>query len=405
MGELIRTLCNRSARGFMWVCLALTLLTFGAQAALHRYEDRSAAICVNEYRLALAGRLAEEGFTDEQAAKLVTDDNTPEQIQAGERILSGYGYSADSPVGSEFTFTSHTASGLAAAAALLICLAAGLAFFGSAFRNVRRLTAHIEHGEKMPSSADLDLTLLAEAADALKKQTAHLITTIGEEKQFLADYLDDFSHQIKTPCTGLMLNNDILSSAPMPFDEQLGYLRRDRKCLEKISLLVRESLKLARLDAGAVAYSFEDADIGELTAESVSQLAAIAEENDAELINEVGQGTTLRCDRLWLCEAVTNLIKNAAEHTHGGQVRIYSECDPITVRLIIEDNGCGISEDELPKVFRRFYSKSRAVNSSSVGIGMSAAKRIVEDMNGRIFIDSEVGKGTKIILEFLRTVT
>ena len=101
---------------------------------------------------------------------------------------------------------------------------------------------------------------------------------------------------------------------------------------------------------------------------------------------------------------MTNLVKNAAEHTHGGQVRIDSDSDPMTVRLMIEDNGCGIAAEELPKVFRRFYSQSGAVDANSVGIGMSVAKRIVEDMNGRLFIESEVGKGTKITLEFLRDI-
>lgn len=405
MGGLISALGNRTARTFTLFGIFLTAAVLVCTGLLHRYENREAAAAETGYRLAIAGRLAEAGLSDTQIAELITAETTPEHTAAGERILAKYGYSAGSPVGGEYAYTTHIASGLLAAAGTLVCTFFGMLCFSAVFRSLRTLTAQLEQDEKITYPDDRDITLLAEAAAELKRQTAHLVGQLGEEKQYLADYLNDFSHQIKTPCTGLSLNNDILSSAPMDFEEQLGYFKRDRKCLDRISLLVGASLKLARLDAGAVEYDFVTADISEPVAEAVTQLAAIAEENGAELINEVKRGTELRFDRLWFCEAVTNLIKNAAEHTHGGQVHIRAESDPLTVRLFIEDNGCGISEEELPKVFHRFYSRSGAVNPNSVGIGMSAAKRIIEDMGGRIFIESEQGKGTKIILEFLRTVT
>lgn len=282
-----------------------------------------------------------------------------------------------------------------------MCLVVGLLYFNVIMREVRDLTEQIEHEQDITFSDEHDLGLLAEAVKTLKIKTEHFLERLKAEKQYMSDYLNDFSHQIKTPCTGLKLNNDILLAAPMPFEEQRDYLLRDRKCLEKISLLIAESLKLARLDAGTVQYNFEDADLSVITADAVTQLAGIADENDAELINEVDSGITLRCDRLWFCEAITNLVKNAAEHTHGGQVRIYADSDPMMIRLYIEDNGCGISDEELPQIFRRFWSKSRAVNSNSVGIGMSVAKRIIEDMSGRIYIDSEPGAGTRIKLEFI----
>lgn len=405
MGGYVKTLENLSPRVFLFVCLALLFGIFFGSAALHSYENKKAAVSVNEYKLALAARLSDSGFSDEEAAEMILEKATPDDISAGERILSSYGISADSPIGGEFVYSPHLASDILTSAGVLLSLIVGSICFNNVFGDIRKLTEQLEHERDITFSKEHDIGLLAEAADALRKQTAHLVEKLSDEKRYLADYLNDFSHQIKTPCTGLMLNNDILKAAPMPFEQQLEYLKRDRKCLERISLLVTSSLKLARLDAGAVEYNFEQTDISEPIAEAVAQLGGIACENDAELINETDRGITLNIDRLWFCEAVTNLVKNAAEHTHGGQVHIRTESDPMTVRIIIEDNGCGISEDELPKVFKRFYSKSHAVNSNSVGIGMSTAKRIVEDMNGRLFIESEPERGTKIILEFLQTVT
>ena len=325
MGRLIVTMGNRSVRAFVLTGIFLTAVMFIFSVMVHRYENRAAAEAEAEYRIALAGRLSEAGFSDSEAAELVTAAASPESIKAGGRILSGYGYSSGSPVGGEYAMSEHIFSDILAAAGVLICLVIGTVWFCRAFGDVRKLTEQLEYGEDISFPEDRDLTLLAEAAAALKKQTSHLIERIQEEKEYLADYLNDFSHQIKTPCTGLLLNNDILSSAPMDFEEQLDYFRRDRKCLDRISLLVGASLKLARLDAGAVEYNISMVDISEPVSEAVLQLAGIASENEAELVNEVAPGISLDCDRLWFCEAVTNLIKNAAEHTHGGQVRIYAE--------------------------------------------------------------------------------
>lgn len=405
MGGMIISLTNRSAQRFLWCCLGLTLALLIGSVALHKYENRSAAVEEVEYRLSLAGRLSEYGMTDEEAAEIVTAAVTEEKIAAGEGILYNYGYSAGSIIGGEYAFFPHLASDLLTAAGMLICISIGLLCFHRVFGDVRRLTEQLEHERDLTLSGEHDISLLGEAVAALKDKTTYLLEQLSEEKKYLADYLNDFSHQIKTPCTGLKLNNEILLAAPIPFEEQRDYLLRDKKCIERISLLTAESLKLARLEVGAVQYNFEDTDISVPIAEAVTQLTAIAAENNAEILNKVRGGINLRCDRLWLCEAITNLVKNAAEHTHGGQVCISAESDPMTVRIYIEDNGCGISEEELPKVFKRFWSKSRAVNSNSVGIGMSAAKRMIEDMNGRIYIESELGRGTKIMLEFLRAVT
>ena len=405
MGGLTVTLADRSARRFLEVCIVFALLIFTGSFFLHEYENKASARAAVDYRLGVAGRLTKLGISEEQTANILLDEITEADIAAGSAVLADYGYEPGDTLGGGSAVSQHILSDLLTAAGVIVCLAAGLFFMNRVFKDIRLLTQQLEHDEKIVYSDEHDIGLLGEAVSALRVHSEHLVDKIKEEKMFLADYLDDFSHQIKTPCAGLKLNNDILLSAPMPYDEQQGYLLRDKKCIERISLLITATLKLARLDAGAVKYVFRENDISEIAADAAAQLAAITAENDVELINDVKAGVKLNCDRLWLCEAVTNLVKNAAEHTKGGQVRIYAECDPMTVRIFIEDNGCGISEDELPKVFRRFWSKSSAVNSSSVGIGMSVAKRITEDMGGRLYIESEIGVGTKIKLEFLRTVT
>ena len=95
-------------------------------------------------------------------------------------------------------------------------------------------------------------------------------------------------------------------------------------------------------------------------------------------------------------------MKNACEHTRNGTVTISAKQTPLCTELIIQDNGEGIADEDIPQLFRRFYSKSNDKDPSAVGIGMSIAKQITEDLGGKMYIDSTVGKGTSIRLEFLR---
>ena len=148
-------------------------------------------------------------------------------------------------------------------------------------------------------------------------------------------------------------------------------------------------------------YRKERVDLSVLAERACAPLYELAASNGTELSCETDKSITLEADSLWLCEAVSNLVKNACEHTVNGCVTVTAKADPIAVELCITDNGEGIAESEIPMLFRRFWSKRSERNPSSVGIGMSIAKRITEDMGGRIYIDTAPGKGTQIRLEFL----
>jgi signal transduction histidine kinase len=111
----------------------------------------------------------------------------------------------------------------------------------------------------------------------------------------------------------------------------------------------------------------------------------------------------LNHDRLWLKEAFINIIKNCIEHTpEEGEINIEVTENPIYTRVVIEDTGEGISEDDLPNIFKRFYKAKTSRKTDSVGIGLALAKSIIESHNGMIEAKSQLGKGTKFIITFLK---
>lgn len=403
MGGLIRLLENRTALLFFCAALLIAGAAFGGTYAAGRIAGSSAAAEASDGLLAAAGQLAEEtGLTDEQIASALTSRRA-EYIAAGERVLSEYGYRAGSGRGAEYLRSGSLLPGTAAAAGVLCCAAAGLICLWRIFKNERSLTRSAEAAKKPEGHfSDRDTDLLAEALRRLAEQRQESLARLSEDKRSLADYLQDLSHQIKTPASALTLNNEIYRTHPMPHAEQLEYLERDRICIERIDRLCSESLKLARLEAGAVAYRRETVSLRELAEKACAPLYDLAASNGTELSCEIGEGITLEADSLWLCEAVSNLVKNACEHTENGTVTVAAEADPIAVELYITDDGEGIAQSDIPMLFRRFWSKRSERDPSSVGIGMSIAKRITEDMGGRLYIDTEEGRGTQVRLEFLR---
>lgn len=405
MGRLIRLLENRTAMLLAVFTVLLAAAAFGVSRLTVSLSDENAAGQVSDRMMAAAGYLAENtGLSDEQIAEAFTSADMS-GLARGEEILSEYGFRAGSGRGSEYLYTRSVWSSLCAAGGVLLCGALGLWAVSRVLSGVRTVTRSASDRKKCTSAfKDRDTELLAENVDMLIDDNESVKEKLSGEKQYLAEYLQDFSHQIKTPSAGLTLNNEIYLSHPMPPEEQAEYLERDRVCIERINRLCGESLKLARLEAGAVGYRREQADLRQLAEDACAPLYELAASNGSELTVDIPEGMTLECDVLWLGEAVSNLVKNACEHTENGSITVTAEADPVAVNLYITDTGEGIPEEDIPMLFRRFWSKRSERNPSSVGIGMSISKRIIEDMGGKIFIETAPGRGTRIRAEFLRTV-
>lgn len=107
----------------------------------------------------------------------------------------------------------------------------------------------------------------------------------------------------------------------------------------------------------------------------------------------------LNCDRKWLCEAITNIIKNCIEHSHNGNIKITAEQNKLYTKISIKDNGSGIDKEDLPHIFERFY-KGKNSSDDSVGIGLALAKSIIEKQSGYIGVSSELGAGSEFVIKF-----
>lgn len=220
-------------------------------------------------------------------------------------------------------------------------------------------------------------------------------------RESLKDSLSDISHQLKTPLTSINIMLDsLIEDEEMPAEIRSEFLHDIRNSANHISFLVQSLLKLSKLDADSVEFSFKDEDAGDILKESAKNTDVLSELKNVRVICKSGPPVSLCCDKKWLTEAVTNIVKNCIEHTEsGGRVTLSASRNKLYTKLTISDTGCGIEKEELPHIFERFY-KTKSSDENSVGIGLALTKAIVEKQGGYISAESEPGKGSTFIIRF-----
>lgn len=217
------------------------------------------------------------------------------------------------------------------------------------------------------------------------------------EKQFLKNTIADISHQLKTPLAALNIYNGLLQAetdgtADDPVQELAALSEQE---LDRMEQLVQSLLKLTRLDAGAVQLEKTEEDLRGLLEETARPFACRAKQEEKTLTVTAGENMTLLCDRVWMSEAVGNLIKNALDHTCAGDtVAMEGDRFAAFVRIRVRDTGAGIHPEDLPHLFKRFYRSRFAQDTPGIGLGLPLAKSIVEAHGGTLEVESELGRGT-----------
>ena len=224
----------------------------------------------------------------------------------------------------------------------------------------------------------LDVALEEDALAQLHNGIADTQQALARAKQLNAEECHrtsqltaDISHQLKTPLTTLRLYTE-LDDAP-----------HAAQCLDQIQRmedLIGALLRLERLCADGYRFDFAPADVETIIWEQWQSLQAMFP--GKRLL--VDGSARIRCDENWLGEAFLNLLKNACEHTgEDGVIRVKLERTDAAFFCTVEDNGGGVSPEELPKLFQRFY-RAEHQSKNGAGIGLAIVKEIVQRHHGII---------------------
>ena len=224
-----------------------------------------------------------------------------------------------------------------------------------------------------------------------------------EEKEKLSIAIADISHQLKTPLTSIRIMLDNISDNPdMPQEIREDFIQDISKQVEHMSSLVISLLKIAKFDAGTIKMENEEIDAKKLIDSVINNLAILIEIKEIEVITKIDEKAIFIADYKWQQEALTNILKNAIEHSQPkSNIYIIVENAIIFLKIKIKDEGQGIEQKDLKHIFERFY-RAKNCNEDSIGIGLSLAKTIIEQNNGYIKATSEVGKGTLFEIKYIK---
>ena len=273
------------------------------------------------------------------------------------------------------------------------------------YRRISKLTSDIDkilHGEdniKIEQYAEGEIALLQseiyKMTVCLREQQSKLM----DDKVFLADLLADISHQIRTPLTSINILVSMLSEPEMTFEKREQTVHKLYGLLSRIDWLITALLKMSKLDAGTITFHKENVSMSALLDKACMPVRVPIELRGQEL--EIQADGELECDVAWSCEAIGNIVKNCMEHTpDGGKICIKGEKNPLYSEIIITDNGKGISEEDMPHIFERFYKGKDSEDKGGFGIGLALARMIVIGQNGTLKAENISSGGAMFTMRF-----
>lgn len=325
------------------------------------------------------------------------------QESAAEGFLLQYGYD-----GSEFTKdTALSAYGLlAAAACATVCafFVSGLCLYRGGRRRIDGLTAYLER-----VNAGADKTLVQTGEDLFSRLQDEMYKTVTalyqtreaavKAKERFAENLANIAHQLKTPITAASLSLQMLERAglhdgganrdgggknPHFAAQAEKYAGQIKRQLMRLQGLEEALLTLSRIDAGMLHLERTGVDAYTVLNLAADNLEELLKKKEVS-VSILEGGTAEFCgDMEWTMEALLNLMKNCLEHSERGKtIRCSYSQNPLYTQILIQDEGTGFAQEDLPHLFERFYRGKGAIGNG-IGIGLSLARSIMELQNGTV---------------------
>lgn len=223
-------------------------------------------------------------------------------------------------------------------------------------------------------------------------------------KEFLRDTISDISHQLKTPIAALSIYNEMVQGEAEELPEIKKFTILSEQELNRIETLVQNLLEITKLDAGTIIIEKSVENVADMVKDIELHFAYRAKQEKKEIILSGADNITLFCDRDWIIEAISNIVKNALDHTDtSDRVVIDWKGLPDLTQITIKDTGSGIHPEDIHYIFKRFYRSRFSKDIQGIGLGLPLAKAIIEAHDGNITVDSELGKGSVFNITFLNS--
>ena len=227
----------------------------------------------------------------------------------------------------------------------------------------------------------------------------HNVTRLKELERARSEFVANVSHELKTPLTSILGFVETLKEGAAENaehrDQFLGIIQDHA---QKLHRLIEDLLLLSKVESGAEPLKKEKADLGKMLARIFELHSALLKEKKISYQASMTPNSFyLNVQSTLFSQAVANLVDNAIKYSQNeGKITVQASYDLEDVKIAVTDNGIGIAEMDIPRIFERFYraEKSRSRESGGAGLGLAICKHIVERHGGRIEVQSKPGAGS-----------
>jgi len=248
---------------------------------------------------------------------------------------------------------------------------------------------------EMPKTGDE----LSQLASTLNEMIDRLELSLQQIRQFTADA----SHELRTPLTVIRGQTEVILRRERSTEEYRQVLESNLEEMEWMSRMIDNLLTLSRADAGQLQIELEPVQLKRLVVEAYEECHVLAEAKKLSVFLDKIEAALVYGDEMWLRQVLVNLIDNAVKYTpEGGKIWLSLEVEAGYAKLTVKDTGIGIPEEDLPKIFDRFYrvDKARSRQIGGSGLGLSIIKWIVIAHKGRVEVTSQLEEGSCFTIWF-----
>ncbi len=266
---------------------------------------------------------------------------------------------------------------------------------------LRRVSSRIAHGqldERAVPSGVLEVDELGQQFNVMADRLSGTLRMLEADRDRLREFVADVSHELRTPIAALRMYTELQQEDDTDEATRREFRERSLEQIGRLEWLSTNLLDLSRIDAGIFPLDMQEGDLRDPIQAVVQATAEVAMTRGLALDSRVpAHPVTIRFDRERVIQLLSNLVGNAVKFTpRGGAISVeLSETDEV-VTIEVRDTGPGITEDELPRIFDRFYrgTNTGEARASGSGLGLAIVRSIVEMHGGEIDVSSVVGQGT-----------
>ncbi len=265
------------------------------------------------------------------------------------------------------------------------------------YREIDRLLDCVLNREELCRSEVLegDFSALVSKLDRIRQMMDRQVERAGEEKEQVKSLVSNMSHQLKTPLANLSIYADILENQELDDEKRREMTGKVKRQVEKLDWIIGSLGKMVKLEQDVITFQAKGLPIRETILDAVDAVYEKAEKKNIRIISEPYEDVRLFHNRKWTAEVFVNILENAVKYVEmGGTVQIGVRPFELYTEIWFSDDGCGIREEEIPYIFRRFYRGKDASGVSGSGIGLYLSNLILEKEKGYMTVKSVYGEGS-----------